>query len=73
MSLAELLVIFTVAALVFGPEKLPALAKQLGRMAAKAHRLKEHVGQYIENEKQHLKLEENIRRAEQVESKTPAE
>ena len=72
MSLAELLIILLVAMVVFGPEKLPSVARHLGKWAAKGQQLKNKVLAQIDKEKLHLQLEDNIKKAETAErSDTP--
>ncbi len=69
MSLAELLVIFIVAMVVFGPEKLPELATRLGRLAAKGQHIKHKIHEMIEKEKLQFQLEENEKKAQAAENK----
>ena len=49
MSFSEIIVIVVVAFLVFGPEKLPDVARQVGRMIGKAKSIWKTVTQEIEN------------------------
>ena len=49
ISFSEICVIVLVAFIVFGPEKLPDLARKVGRMIGKAKTIWKSVTQEIEN------------------------
>lgn len=66
MSLSELIVIFLVALIVFGPSKLPELGYNLGKLIAKARQLKAQLEHLLQQHQQQLALEENIKKAEQA-------
>lgn len=69
MSLSELLLILIVALVVFGPDKLPELAKTLGRLFLKMQRLKERFSHLLYEQKQQFQLHDNISKAEAAEKK----
>lgn len=67
MSMGELLVIFFVALIVCGPERLPEIAKKLGRLIARMHLWRQHWQNewlFYTNQEQ---LKENLRQAEIIE------
>lgn len=66
MSIAELLVIALVALCVFGPNKLPELAQNIGRLVGKARKLKTQFDEYLHQQQLQLELEKNIKKAEQA-------
>lgn len=66
MSLSELLVIFIVALVVFGPDKLPELARNLGKVVAKGRRLKQQIDEKFHQQDLQLQLEENLKKAEKA-------
>lgn len=69
MSISETLMILIVALVVFGPDKLPELARHLGKLFAKGKRLKEQFDQQIHNQKLQFDLEENIKKAAEADKK----
>jgi sec-independent protein translocase protein TatB len=70
MSLPELVLILIVALFVFGPDKLPELAKKLGRLYFKAGKIKSKFADIIYDQKQQLQLEDNILKAKAAEKKS---
>lgn len=67
MSVSELLLILLVALVVFGPNKLPMLAKHLGQLMAQYHRYQQRIRDiWPVLLKEHL-LQENKNRAEKAE------
>ena len=66
MTTGELLLTLLIALLVFGPEKLPSLARHLGKFVAIAHRYKQQAFQLWDDQKKELQLQENIKKAAQV-------
>ena len=67
MGGGELLIILLVALIVFGPNKLPELAANLGKVLAKARTIKSQIDNHIEQQQLQLTLEENLKKAAQVE------
>lgn len=63
MSLAELLVVAIVALVVFGPEKLPKLAFELGKLWSKWQKVANEFNQEFEK---HVTLEQNEAKAEKA-------
>lgn len=63
---AELLVIFIVALIVFGPEKLPMLARHLGLLVRQFNRLKAHAATLWQQQLNEYQLQENKRKAEEA-------
>ncbi|HAU1152926.1 TPA: twin-arginine translocase TatA/TatE family subunit [Legionella pneumophila] len=66
MSLGELLLIFIVAIIVFGPEKLPMLATHLGLFMRKINQLKEHTSSFWQQQLNEIQLHENQCKAEKA-------
>lgn len=66
MSLGELLLIFIVAIIAFGPSKLPMLATHLGMLVRKMNQLKEHISSFWQQQMNEIQLHENKRKAEEV-------
>lgn len=67
INTSEVLVILLVALIVFGPSKLPMLARHLGLALAKINDLKALTASFIEQEAAKQQLKENLRRAEEAE------
>ncbi|BCA97074.1 preprotein translocase subunit TatB [Legionella antarctica] len=65
MSSGELLLIFIVALIVFGPSKLPMLANHLGLWMRKINQIKEQVSLFWQQQLNELQLKENQLKAEQ--------
>lgn len=66
MSSGELLVIFIVALIVFGPKKLPMLATHLGMLVRKLHQLKTQAYWLWQQQLKALQLQENQRQAKEA-------
>jgi sec-independent protein translocase protein TatB len=66
MSSGELLVIFIVALIVFGPKKLPMLATHLGLLVRALNRLKTQATVLWQQQLNALQLEENQRKAKEA-------
>ncbi|HAT8178166.1 TPA: preprotein translocase subunit TatB [Legionella pneumophila] len=66
MSLGELLLIFIVAIIVFGPSKLPMLATHLGIFVRKINQLKEYTSSFWQQQLNEIQLHENQRKAEKA-------
>jgi sec-independent protein translocase protein TatB len=67
MSIPHLVILFVVALLVFGPEKLPELARMLGKAMAEFRRVTTDVRRVVEDEMRDLELknrEVDLRRRE---------
>lgn len=73
MSLMELTLVLLVALLVFGPEKLPALAKTLAKLVVKAQGIKNYAHELVKEEEAKLQLQENLKKAKLAESKLSPE
>ena len=69
MSLAETLMILIVAFVVFGPDKLPELAKHLGKLFAKGRHLKAQMAQQLHKQQLQFNLEENLEKAAKADEK----
>ena len=63
MSFAELIIVFIVAIIVLGPERLPTIARQAGRLYKKAQDFAANVQNEISNAAKHATLEENEQKA----------
>ncbi|WP_454781452.1 Sec-independent protein translocase subunit TatA/TatB [Legionella sp. WA2022007384] len=66
MSSGELLVIFIVALIVFGPKKLPMLATHLGLLVRSLNKLKAQATVLWQQQLNALQLEENQRKAKEA-------
>lgn len=62
----ELLVIFIVALIVFGPKKLPMLATHLGLLFRQIHRWKAQATAFWQQQLNEHQLQENKRKAEEA-------
>lgn len=69
MSSGELLLIFIVALIVFGPSKLPMLATHLGLLMRKINQLKEQAASFWQQQLNEYQLKENQYKAEQGDKK----
>ena len=63
MSVAELSIVALVMLLVFGPEQLPVLARQAGRLVAKWRHFQYHIDSHINEHVLQLTLEANQQKA----------
>ncbi|KTD01722.1 Sec-independent protein translocase subunit TatA/TatB [Fluoribacter gormanii] len=66
MSSGELLVIFIVAFIVFGPKKLPMLATHLGLLVKTFNQLKMQAAMLWQQQLNALQLQENQRKAKEA-------
>ncbi|QMT58733.1 twin-arginine translocase TatA/TatE family subunit [Legionella sp. PC997] len=66
MSSGELLVIFIVALIVFGPKKLPMLATHLGLLIKALNRLRAQAAVLWQQQLNALQLQENQRKAKEA-------
>jgi sec-independent protein translocase protein TatB len=66
MNLAELVLIFAVALVVFGPTKLPMVATHLGLIFRKIQQTREHAYKLWQQQLNEVQLLENIKKAEDV-------
>jgi TatA/E family protein of Tat protein translocase len=67
LSLPHLVILFVIALLVFGPEKLPELARMLGKAMAEFRRVTTDVRRVVEDEMRDMELknrEADLRRRE---------
>jgi sec-independent protein translocase protein TatB len=66
MSTSELLLIFIVALIVFGPSKLPMLATHLGLLMRKMNQLREQMTSFWQQQLNEAQLQENQRKAKEA-------
>ena len=69
MSMGELILTALVALLVFGPERLPTLARHLGALVQRAHHYKQQALLFLEEQKLALQLQENMKKADEADKK----
>jgi sec-independent protein translocase protein TatB len=62
----ELLVIFIVAVVAFGPNKLPMLATHLGLLVQKINWLKNQISSFWQQQVNQYQLQENQRKAKEA-------
>ena len=73
MSFADTIVLFVLALLLFGPKKLPGIARQIGKALAEFKRASNEFKAQIEAEISQLELEEKRKAdAEKLEKQLPA-
>src|ERR1044071_1314543 len=73
MSFADTVVLFVLALLLFGPKKLPGIARQIGKALAEFKRASNEFKAQIEAEISQLELEEKRKAdAEKLEKQLPA-
>lgn len=53
MGFAELALIFVVALIVFGPQRLPKIARQLGQLLAQGKKMWQQAQNEVDNEQHH--------------------
>ena len=70
---SELILIFLIAILVFGPGKLPMLAQHLGKLFCYFNQLKQQLSVFWQTQLQEQQLQENIRKAEKGDLDYPNE
>lgn len=68
IGMAEMVVIFLIALLVFGPRKLPELGKSLGRSLAEFKRASNELRNTLEDE---VRIEEQKEQAARTSAQTP--
>jgi TatA/E family protein of Tat protein translocase len=68
IGMAEMVVIFLIALLVFGPRKLPELGKSLGRSLAEFKRASNELRNTLEDE---VRIEEQREQATRVSAQAP--
>lgn len=68
MNTSELLLIFLVAIVVFGPNKLPMLASHLGKLVRSFTQLKQQATDFWQNQLNEQQLLENQRKAEKADA-----
>ncbi|MGQ3890755.1 Sec-independent protein translocase subunit TatA/TatB [Legionella sp. CNM-4043-24] len=73
MSSGELLVIAIVAVIVFGPDRLPALARRLGKLLRQIQQLREQAGRFWQAQLNEQQLLENQRKADEAERRQDVE
>jgi len=66
MSTGELLLTLLVALFVFGPSKLPMLAKHLGTLIARLTGYKQQAAAFWQSQLDEQQLQENLKKAEQA-------
>lgn len=59
MSFSETIFLFVLALVIFGPKKLPEIARQAGRLLAELRRASNEFKSQIETEIAHLEVEKN--------------
>ena len=62
LGMSEMIFIFLLALLIFGPRKLPEIAREVGKFMAEFRRAGNEFRSQIENEIQNLELEEQIKK-----------
>src|SRR6476619_408109 len=73
MSFADTVVLFVLALLLFGPKKLPGIARQIGKALAEFKRASNEFKAQIEAEISQLEIEEKRKaEAEKLEKQLPA-
>ena len=68
MSLGELLLTGLIALLVFGPDKLPMLARHAGKLVARMHSYKQHALALWQSQFEQQQLQENRRKADEADA-----
>lgn len=62
LGMTEIIFIFLLALVIFGPRKLPEIGRQIGRFMAEFRRASNEFKTQIETEVQNLELEEQIKK-----------
>jgi Tat protein translocase TatB subunit len=73
LSLPHLIVLFVVALVIFGPQKLPELARMLGKMTADFRRMTSDFRIALEDEVRDMERHTRIREADIATAPTPSE
>ncbi len=68
MSMGELLLIAFVALFVFGPDRMPTLARQLGTLLKKAQTYRQQLLLFWDKQEKKLQLEENQKKADKADA-----
>ena len=63
MSFSETIFLFFLALIIFGPKKLPEIARQAGRLLAELRRASNEFRSQIETEIAHLEVEKKARQS----------
>ncbi|HBI22397.1 MAG TPA: preprotein translocase subunit TatB [Legionella sp.] len=71
MSTSELLLTVVVALVVFGPKKLPMLARHLGQLIAKGHHYQQQALAIWQSHLNKQRLQENRNRAQEADASYP--
>lgn len=71
MSSSEILLSILVALIVFGPNKLPMLAKHLGKLLRQINSVKQQATLIWHNQLKEQQLQENYRKAEKADRLYP--
>jgi TatA/E family protein of Tat protein translocase len=72
LSMPHLIVLFVVALVIFGPQKLPELARMLGKATAEFRKMTGDFRYALEEEVRELERQTRIREAEAAAASTPA-
>jgi sec-independent protein translocase protein TatB len=73
LSLPHLVVLFVVALVIFGPQKLPELARMLGKMTADFRRMTSDFRIALEDEVRDMERQTRIRETDIAAAPTPSE
>lgn len=71
LSLPHLVVLFVIALIIFGPQKLPELARMLGKATAEFRKMSSDFRYALENEVSEMERQTRIREAEVASALTP--
>lgn len=66
MSFSETVFLFFLALIIFGPKKLPEMARQAGRILAELRRASNEFKSQIESEISHIELQKNLAESQQA-------
>lgn len=73
LSVPHLVVLFLIALMVFGPEKLPELARTLGKAMAEFRRMTGDVRRVVEDEMREIERQTRINDAKKLEAAAPVQ
>jgi TatA/E family protein of Tat protein translocase len=73
LSLPHLVVLFVIALVIFGPEKLPELARKLGKATAEFRKMSNDFRYALENEVTEMDRQARIREAEVASALSPVQ
>jgi len=68
MSMAELFITMLVALVVFGPKKLPMVARHLGRLLGRFNHYKQQAAMLWQQQLKEQQLQENIKKAQKADA-----